>query len=221
MFSYPICTKCDKINASNFSKATVSCRNIMEVGKMFHNKNENIISSLEHAFADKKINASAYAIALEITRKANKNEESYQNILRELHLPAKEENLDDNNATRAEYVYAIAKALPKDFVDFVNDGEWLNFKNNGTYPNMRLHAKIRLIDRFALDEKGSIEKLHTKETQEKLKSALKTVYTESPSKFIKCQKDKDRFEAQFAYGTNGSINAVFSNTGEMITIVKH
>lgn len=190
--------------------------------KMSQKTGGNFIASLEKAFSDESTNASPYAIAREIVNRASKNSESYKNILRELNLTLCKEDALSDGATRTEYIYALAKALPQEFVDFVNDNEWTDFAGDNKYPNMKLHAKMRLIDRFVLNEEGSIEKLYTKETEEKLKNVLKTVYTNAPLKLIKCnKKDKDRFEAQFDYGNDNKINAVFCNGGEMITIVKH
>ena len=63
MFSYPICTKCDKIRASIFSKTTVSCKNIMEVGKMFHKKKNGLKELATLApLAEQPSNKEAYAI---------------------------------------------------------------------------------------------------------------------------------------------------------------
>ena len=197
-------------------------KTICLANKMSSQKTDgNFIASLEKAFGDKSASVSAYAIAVEIVNRAAKNSESYQNILRELHINVHREGELSDNATKAEYIYAVAKALPQEFVDFVNDSKWTDFMGDNKYPHMKLHAKMRLIDRFVLNEEGSIKKLHTKETEEKLKDVLRIVYTNAPSKLIKCNKDKDRFEAQFDYGKDNKINAVFCSTGEMITIVKY
>lgn len=204
-------------NASKIPQYKVICL----ADEMSPKTDGNFIASLDRAFEDENTNVSPYAIAVEIVNRAAKNSESYQNIIRELNLNLHRNDELSDSATKTEYIYAVAKALPQEFVDFVNDTKWTDFMGNKKYPNMKLHAKMRLIDRFVLNEEGSIENLYTKETEEKLKDVLRIVYTNAPSKLIKCNKDKDRFEAQFDYGKDNKINAVFGSAGEMITIVKH
>ena len=165
--------------------------------------------------SDDMINA--YRIAKEIATRIDKSSESYQNIARLLHIDRKSLKLEENCSS---YIYAraIQEVLPKEFVDFVKSDEWLKYSDDDeTIPNLTFHAKLRAIDRFALDEVEDIKELYTQETKEKLKALIKTVYTSCPTEINGNGSDK-RIVVDFNHN-NKEIETVFSQDGKMLTIV--
>ena len=177
----------------------------------------NFLSSMAISNKQKENNFSAYQIALELAFKSEKSVESYQNILRLMGLNKSTLNLPEDCSS---YIYAnaIEKVLPEKFIDFVNSDDWLDYANNASkLPNLILHARLRAIDRFALNDTDSIETLYTEETKTKLQDLFKTLYTDSPVNLRGSDISK-RIITDFVHKSN-IIEAVFSNKGEMITIV--
>ena len=159
----------------------------------------------------------AYRIAQEIAKRIDKSDESYQNISRLLHLDKQSLNLDENCST---YIYtrAIQEVLPKEFVDFVKSNDWIQYSTeNDEMPTLSFHARLRAIDRFALDGVSDIKELYTEESKNKLKSLMQTVYTTNPME-ISSNGSEKRLIADFNH--NGKeIEVVFSQNGKMVTIV--
>ena len=145
----------------------------------------------------------------------DKSDESYQNISRLLHLDKQNLHLDKNCST---YIYtrAIQDALPKEFIDFVKSNDWIQYsKENEKMPALSFHARLRAIDRFALDGVTDIKELYTEKN--KLKSLMQIVYTTNPTE-ISSNGSEKRLIADFDH--NGrEIKVVFSQNGKMLTIV--
>ncbi len=181
-------------------------------------KETNFITTLPGATVDKKASMfSSYRIAQEIASKIDSSDESYQNISRLLGIDRVSLSLP-KDCSYYFYVRAIEKALPKQFVDFVNSDEWMKFSNDKVgSANLVLHARLRAIDRFALNDADNIDVLYKTETISKLKDLFKTVYTTPPID-IKGTDSSKRFIADFVHDSN-VIEAVFLDNGEMITIV--
>ena len=146
-----------------------------------------------------------------------KTPESYKNIARLLEIDRRSLDIDKDCST---YIYAkeIQNSLPKEFIDFVISDDWTKYEETDTVkPKLTLHAKLRLIDRFALNGAKNIDELYSEETTEKLKQILKTVYTDTPTEIRGSDKTK-RLIVDFIH--NGTeIEAVFSKEGKMVTIV--
>ncbi len=160
----------------------------------------------------------AKKIAEEIAFKMNVSDESYQNLVRLLGLRKQELGLKED-ASEYLHVKAIQENLPKEFVDFVNANDWLQYSENGIEetPSLILHARLRAIDRFALENATDISELYTEETKTKLKEIFKTIYTQNPSDVKGTDRTK-RIITNHKIGSN-IIEAVFSPQGKMITIV--
>ena len=82
---------------------------------------------------------------------------------------------------------------------------------------MNLHAKLRAIDRFVLYDADSIEELYKDSSKERLKHLINTIYTDQPTN-IKGVENSKRMVVNFEHNSN-IIEAVFSKTGDMITVV--
>ena len=106
----------------------------------------------------------------------------------------------------------------KEFVEFVRSNDWIQYDKNGNeIPALGLHARLRTIDRFALNGINDINELYTQETKEKLTSLLSTVYTKTPTEVRGSSFDK-KIIADFNH--NGKeIEVVFTQGGKMVTIV--
>lgn len=172
----------------------------------------NFISELPNAMVDKVHFFSRFKIAEEIVNKLSASNESYQNLISKLEIDR--DTVLDRRYSHYSVVTAVAKKLPKEFVNFVNSEDWLKYdETSENIPNLSLHSRMRLIDRFGFQE----DDLYSEKTKQRLRNILKTVYTQTP------------------YGTKGTdytkriitdivfedtdIETVFSKNGEMITIV--
>jgi len=177
----------------------------------------NFISALPFASDSKKHRYDSFRIAQDIVAKKDMTDESYSNIVRILGLDKADLGLA-SDCSDYTYIKAIEKVLPKEFIKFVNSNDWLDYKEDGkTIPNLILHARLRAIDRFALNNAESIDNLYTDETKDMLKSLFKSVYESKPLK-VKGTDASKRIIINSGYNSN-VIEAVFSNKGEMITIV--
>lgn len=105
------------------------------------------------------------------------------------------------------------KALLKPLSGIVNSQEYLP-SINGKKPNLSLHAKMRLFDRFIAQENIDI---YSKKAFEEVNSVLKTIYTSNPTKI---ESNDDAFSVYFKH-EDYEIKAVFEKSGRMITIAKN
>lgn len=205
---------------SILAEDTVSTKTLIDILENISNSTQtsNFIGALPGATNKTDCNSfSSYRIAQEIASKIDKSGESYQNISRLLGIDRVSLSLP-NNCSYYFYVKAIENALPKEFVEFVNSDEWMKFSDDKVgSANLVLHARLRAIDRFALNDADNIDVLYKTETISKLKDLFRTIYTKSPID-IKGTDSSKRFVADFVHGSN-VIEAVFLDNGEMITIV--
>ncbi len=184
---------------------------------------KNFVTGLKSAFVEIDDNKdelnrySVYNIARELADKIGKSDESYSNIARELKLDKDSLNIPQN-CDYNTYVYAIAEKLPNEFIDFVNSNDWLKITSDDKkIANVPLHARLRLIDRTVLSKSDNIEILYSDETKEKLKEILKSIYFQSPCT-IKPMRGINRIVIYTPY-ENRKMESVFSNNGELITVV--
>ncbi len=180
------------------------------------NNNENFLSVMSSLIQNGDSEYSARKIAYELASKVDLTDESYQNISRLLRIDKYSLGLNDE-CSLYTYTKAIEQALPEDFVEFVNSNDWLK-DENGNIPNVVLHARLRAIDRFALNEAKDISVLYEDETKEKLKKLFNTIYTTEPTD-IRGTDETKRMIVDFKHGSN-IVEAVFSSRGEMITVVQ-
>ena len=180
---------------------------------------QTFLSTMPEAKEKTHQNYKAKKIAEEIVFKMNSSEESYQHIIRLLGLNKSDLGLKEN-ASDYLHIKAIQEKLPQEFIDFVNSNEWIEYSNNESteVPNIILHARLRAIDRFALENASNINELYTEETKSKLKELFKTIYTQNPSDI----KGSDRTKRLITNHNVGSnvVEAIFSPRGTMITIVQ-
>ena len=180
---------------------------------------KNFLTALEESKDENNIKYSKHRIATELVWKMKASKESYQNIIRLLGLERSTLGLP-YSASNYLYIDAIEEKLPDDFVDFVNSNEWINFSDDTTEksPNIVLHARLRAIDRFALNNATSIEELYKEETVQRLKSLFKSVYCDIPTD-VRGTDHTRRIITNHIFESN-VIEAVFSPKGQMITIVQ-
>ncbi len=174
------------------------------------------VSALPQSLVNCSEYNSAYKIASELIKKYDEEKDSYKNIIKLLKLDKASLQLPED-CNDYVYINAIIQALPKDFINFINSDDWINYKNDPEQlPNIELHAKLRLIDRFILNETNNINDLYSKKSEEKLKDIIRTIYTTEPSE-IKGTDYKDRIILDFPYNSS-EIETIISTKGEMITI---
>ena len=176
---------------------------------------ENFILKLPSAISTKKLFATPFKIAFEIAVNADKNQESYNNIISKFKLDKKSLQLDKNISEYA-YADAIEKALPKEFIDLVNDDSCFQF--NDKTPALSLHAKIRMIDRFAFNNSNSSLDFHSDEIKTNLKNIISLIYSQNPYS-VKGQDYDKRILTETYTQNNEKIQAVFSKYGMLITVM--
>lgn len=176
------------------------------------NTDENFISKLPDSKLQSHQDVKKYRIADEITKNSYFDENSYKNIISKL-------KIDKKINTLPVHIYRseLANLLNNDFVKFVNSNDWLNYNNNeNEIPNVSLHAKLRAIERFALEGKSDINDLYSDETKNELKDLFKTIYTEKP---INTEVVQEAKRLVFTHSYKGKeIISVFANSGELITL---
>ncbi len=220
----PLTITADNIEAVNLEElkdenAITTEHLISTLNKAFNaQEGQTFLATMPEAKEETHTKYRAKKIAEEIAFKMNISDESYQNLTRLLGLNKSELGLKED-ASEYLHVKAIQENLPKEFVDFVNSSDWLQYGENGTEetPSLILHARLRAIDRFALENATDISELYTEETKEKLRELFKTIYTQSPCD-IKGTDRTRRIITNHHVGSN-VVEAVFSPRGKMITIV--
>ena len=205
------------IDLSRFNtKGNISTADTIYVLNSIYNapQGTNFLSAMSDIETE-ETSIGAYRIAKEIAQRIDKSNESYQNISRLLHLDKQSLRLDKNCST---YIYtrAIQEALPKEFVDFVKSNDWIQYSTEcEKAPVLSFHARLRAIDRFALNGITDIKELYTEESINKLKSLMQTVYQTNPTEI---SSNGNELVADFDH--NGKeIEVVFSQSGKMVTIV--
>lgn len=160
---------------------------------------------------------SKYRIASEIVSKIDKTDESYSNIASLFKIDRKSLGLE-NDCADSIYIKKVEEVLPKEFIDFINSNDWLLYdKQSNKIPNLSLHARMRIIDRFAIADIQDINELYSDKTKKKLHQLFKSAFSDLPS-CVKGPKDGNVFITNFDYNSN-VIEAVFSQDGTMVTIV--
>ena len=188
--------------------------------RIYDTKEEhNFLTAMQDSTEKIHRHFSKYRIAEELVTKISSGKNSYQNLVRLLGIDRATLKIP-NETSKFLYIEAVEKILPDKFVDFVNSNEWINFSDDATEksPNIVLHARLRAIDRFALNNAKSIEELYQDETVERLKSLFKSVYCKTPID-VRGTDHTKRIITNHLFESN-VIEAVFSPKGQMITIVQ-
>lgn len=139
--------------------------------------------------------------------------ESYQGIMREFKLDRELIENSDSNSQLLPAAKTALKAQIRPLEEFINSDSWM-IEVMGKKPNICLHAKMRLIDRFILQENKD---LFANETKEELQNILKTIYFETPSRV---ETGYNAIVLYYPY-EDYEIKAVFAYDGEMLTVVKN
>ena len=219
----PICINNDNIlniDSSIFdNRLNINAGYINDLVKQLANvpQSANFIHSLPRTFKDRQFEYSRFRIAQEIVSRYGLTDESYKNLVEKLKIDKHSLMLNDDCS---DYIYikAVEKVLPQEFIDFVNSNDWINYSgDNSKIPNVTMHARLRTIDRFALANDLPIENLYSEEIKQMLKNLFATIYSSSPIS-IKGSDLTHRIIADFLFN-NKRIETVFSNNGELITIV--
>ena len=208
------------VDVSKFKNATsISTSDIVDIldGIYGASEDRNFLGIMSISKENNVKEVNSFRIAKEIALRVGKTEESYQNIVRLLNIDKESLRLDPNCSSYV-YIRAIQDCLPKEFIEFVRSNDWIQYDKNGNeIPALGLHARLRTIDRFALNGVNDINELYTQETKEKLTSLLSTVYTKTPTEVRGSSFDK-KIIADFNH--NGKeIEVVFTQGGKMVTIV--
>lgn len=111
-------------------------------------------------------------------------------------------------------LYDYSSYIPNSFVDFVKKMGVLNGKEY----NMSLHAKLRIIERFLMDDIHSIEDFQSPKTTKELKKILKSIYLQKPID-IEGSSEGERLVLDSLY-KNTVLENIFSKDGVLITSVE-
>lgn len=180
------------------------------------NKKCNFLRGMSNAEKTSLEKFSEYDIAWELANNIEKSDESYRNITELLQIDRKSLGLNERNSTR-DYARAIRPLIDRKLVNLINSEEMFeSVTYNNTIPNVSLHARLRLLDRFILPETKVIFDLDKPEIHEKIKKLYETIFTLDPYEIEGLQNSK-RIETYFDNGEQ-KFKVIFSPTGEMITI---
>lgn len=139
--------------------------------------------------------------------------ESYKGIMRKFNLDRELIENADSNSQFLPAAKTALKAQIKPLEEFINSDSWM-IEIMGKKPNICLHAKMRLIDRFILQENKD---LFAAETKDELQNILKTIYFETPSRV---ETGRSAIVLYYPY-KDYEIKTVFAYDGEMLTVVKN
>ncbi len=177
----------------------------------------NFLSKLKYSYMRSSRKSSKPRIAQEIIHMSEKPNGKYKNLEKALKIDKESLNINDNTPYYI-YLEKIKKALPDEFINFINSDKWKDIKNDGKIPNISPHALLRFIDRIGLEYvKGDINKLYEPETENKLLHIFKTIYTKNPV-FIRTDRNNSIIVIRHKYN-DGTIESIFDNKGIMCSIV--
>ncbi len=212
----------------DFNNKDMLCKIIK---KLTHGKDyRSVLTSFINCYTNtEKMSIMKSGIAKELTRVEKEGFEPYDNLKKVLKLRKEDLGLAEN-ATSEEYGRAIYENIPQKFMDFINSDIFTRkFKNVTKIPKISIHAKLRLIDRFLLNEGKGLSYLYSKAAKEEIQAVLRAVYDIDPKeiKLISAEnmagrnyriaKD-DAYKILFTYNSE-PCHAVFcSKTGLMETI---
>ena len=113
----------------------------------------------------------------------------------------------------------LKEDIPEEFTKLVNADFW-NLDEMGPMmvPNFSLHAKLKLIARFGLD--NGIEGLYSKENAKKLGDIIKMIYTSNPDEVEVLESNKTRLKFYFKdkIKKDETIEVVLTPQGKIVTI---
>lgn len=205
------------IQNQDLKERKLTTSRIMELLKEFLDPNSktNFLCGLNNSLLTTKQQYSSNKIAQEIIYSKTKYKEEYSGFINNFNLNAYCCNFNPSKQEQCQssLINEFENNL-KHVRNFINSDHWLPKFADKKIPNLCLHAKMRLIDRFILQENKDLFSL---ETEKELKEILKTIYTDTPYKI----ESSDKASALYFKHKDYEIKAVFNPTGEMITIAKN
>lgn len=159
----------------------------------------------------------SFKVAKEIAMRIEKSSESYSNIAKLLQIDKRTLGLEWDCST---YIYAraIQDVLPKELVELVKSDDWTKCMKGANKPaRLSLHARLRAIDRFALDGVKDVKNINSPEVKQKLRDLLATVYTSKPTEIRSSDVD-DKIIVDFIHDGK-EVEVVFGQDGRMVTVV--
>ena len=205
------------INLNDYNNGKIGDSKLAQLAKELLNVEDdfNFICGLNSAFIDseEQTTITPSTIAKEILRSiGGRYENEYKNLIRCLGIKK-----ELNSKTSASYIESL---IPKDLVDFLNSQEIFDFRQNPTNAlNISYHAKLRLLERFILNE-YNLEDLNTDEVKDEIKEVLKAIYTKTPVKIYKGSTKEDNKFITITEYKNGAIKTMFNTNGNMGSVVK-
>lgn len=185
-----------------------------------NNKELNFVSLFPNAFTKSFQPFSKFQIAQEILSKSDSVSSQYKNLNKFFDM---EEDMSlyrsGQNAKAYSDIYKkLRENMPDEFVDFVNSDEWAKITNDGKILNLSLHARMRLIERFALKDIKDGKNISYEEMASRLNDMLKAVYTSQVDK-IEISPEDSVLKINFKYKKdNRTTTAAFDKNGKMVTI---
>lgn len=219
-FGFPLTINEDNIEMVDFSeldkgKLSLTCACNL-VNKLLGVQNGNFILGLENSLVQIHPKYSAKQIAKElIYSQTGKYQESYKGFINKYNLDS--EDFGFVNPNEEEYQNILQDCFDNNLnvlQRFINSDFWLPSFENGKTPNLGLHARMRLIDRFILQEG---KELFSDESIKELQNIINTIYFETPSKM---EKAKNSIALYFMH-EDYEIKAIFNKEGQMITVAKN
>lgn len=120
-------------------------------------------------------------------------------------------------SSRNKYnIKKIRKKIPENFEKFVNKMMNTKIFDNLPAPELSVHAALRIIDRFILDENSTLKDLDKPQAIEKYKDLLRSAYTWQELSF-----NPTGSEILFSLKYNGDdVHFVLNDSNKIITVIK-
>ena len=184
------------------------------IQKLTNSQEGNFLYGLNETFKNEPSKYSKYGIAEEIAKVTYKSPGSYQKLLSFLNVAPEVFKLGEK-FDYEEYASLMAKRIPDEFAEFINSNVWS--LNSNKIPNLDIHAKLRIIERFVLNK--NID-LYSDKSKELIRDLFNTIYKTNPYTIKSDSKQPGkRFIAQYNHGEQQSIKAAFTSKGQLITVI--
>ena len=210
----------DKLTKSKYTDSEFNEMILGLVEPYTKDSDVNFVSFYNGIFEKLKNNYLKTQLADEIISTADKRTSRYVNLERITHSKGAVEDYlrKSGMQVRERAKRSIIKKIPNDFMNFIRSDEWLNFKDDNTkIPDVSMHARLRLLERFVLDEYDDINNLDYDKIAKKTKDILKTIYAAKPINVKRNPETQGSLIAEYLYDGN-IIKAVFAEGGKLVTI---
>lgn len=220
-FGFSIVLNNDNIQALDLKELKNNKLNLnqaLKIAKEILNQNNdgNFIAGMEEASVEKHTPYTAGQIAKELTSsQTGRYKENYSGFLDSFSLKVSDLGLKKPDSQYEKTLQEVIKKEMGDLISLLNSDIYMYEFENGKLPNLTLHARMRLIDRFILQEDKD---LFDENSFDEIRKIMEIIYTQTP---YKMEKAKNGFSVYFKYGENEEIKAVFTQKGEMLTIAKN